>query len=545
MRRTVNIILAFVCLVSVSCIENDVPYPYTPLSIKSITGQGFTASINSTSRTVTLNLEETTDIQNVEIESVVYSDEATWAEYNRDITQPLDMGFPVKLSLGVYDQVYLWSIEGAQTIERSVTADGQIGSAVIDVANRCVNMNINEDRDKSSINVTSLKLSSVNATYDPDITALLLDFSDGVERVQVTDYGRTETWSIYADFIEATVEMPLCTLLATMAWVETTGDTSTGDECGYRYKVSGADASTQQTYKVDSPESGGFSATITGLEPNTTYEILSYIGDKESPIQIHTTESMIQLDNRDFEEWHTDSWVRPYIYGEADPVWDTGNQGASSGGATLTKGVTDPRTGSSGEYSAELMAQNVGILSITKFAAGNIFTGSYAGTHNTDGVIAFGYPFTQRPLGLKGWYKYTCGTIDEVGSNLPSDVEITEGVTADYGVVYIALGTWEPKEYTGAPTTYPANYKSPVYVYTKDLSSFFDPEGEEVVAYGKLIKRESVTTWTEFYIPLDYYDKTTSPTHIIIVGSTSYYGDYFTGSSSSRMWLDDLELVYE
>ncbi len=541
MRRIVDIILALVCLVSVSCVENDVPYPYTPLEIISITGEGFTTSKNSNTRTVTLNLEETTDIQNVEIESVVYSDEATSVVYNRDITQPLDMGYPVKLSLGVYDQVYLWSIEGSQNIERSVTIEGQIGSAVIDVTNRCVYMDINEDRDKSNLNVTYVKLSSVNATYIPDLTSTTYDFSSGARSVEVTDYGRVESWRIYTEFVEATVEMPLCTLLATVAWVEASGDTSTGEECGFKYRKVGE---AEEKYVVENPGSGTFSATITGLEPDTTYEIYSYIGDKTSPSQTHTTESIVQLDNRDFEEWHTDSWVRPYIYGEVDPVWDTGNEGASSGSATLTQGVTDPRPGSSGELSAELVAQNVGFLSITKFAAGNIFTGSFVDIENADGIIAFGYPFTQRPLGLKGWYKYTCGIIDEVGSNLPSDVEITKGVTPDYGVVYIALGTWEPKEYT-AKDTYSANYKSPVYVYTGDTSSFFDPEGEEVVAYGKELIEESVTTWTEFNITLDYYDKTTSPTHIIIVGSTSFYGDYFTGSSSSRLWLDDLELVYE
>ena len=50
--------------------------------------------------------------------------------------------------------------------------------------------------------------------------------------------------------------------------------------------------------------------------------------------------------------------------------------------------------------------------------------------------------------------------------------------------------------------------------------------------------------WKEFNIDLKYRTLTTKPTHIIIVCSSSKYGDYFTGSTGSLMYLDDLELVY-
>ena len=48
-----------------------------------------------------------------------------------------------------------------------------------------------------------------------------------------------------------------------------------------------------------------------------------------------------------------------------------------------------------------------------------------------------------------------------------------------------------------------------------------------------------------FTIDIEYRSLTRIPTYIVLVASASYYGDYFTGSSSSVMWLDDLELVYE
>ena len=41
-----------------------------------------------------------------------------------------------------------------------------------------------------------------------------------------------------------------------------------------------------------------------------------------------------------------------------------------------------------------------------------------------------------------------------------------------------------------------------------------------------------------------YHDNFRLPTHIIVSAASSRLGDYFTGSSESRMWLDDLRLVY-
>ena len=48
----------------------------------------------------------------------------------------------------------------------------------------------------------------------------------------------------------------------------------------------------------------------------------------------------------------------------------------------------------------------------------------------------------------------------------------------------------------------------------------------------------------EFEVPITY-SADGMPQRILVVASASKYGDYFAGSSSSTMWLDDLELVYE
>ena len=45
--------------------------------------------------------------------------------------------------------------------------------------------------------------------------------------------------------------------------------------------------------------------------------------------------------------------------------------------------------------------------------------------------------------------------------------------------------------------------------------------------------------------PIEYRNMDTKPTSIVLVASSSKYGDYFTGGVDSTMWLDDLKLVYE
>lgn len=70
-----------------------------------------------------------------------------------------------------------------------------------------------------------------------------------------------------------------------------------------------------------------------------------------------------------------------------------------------------------------------------------------------------------------------------------------------------------------------------------------------MIAYGEISESQSKGSinndWEEFDVPLIYRDKEAIPTHILVVTSASKYGDYFTGSTSSEMWLDDFELKYD
>lgn len=526
----------------VSCIENDIPYPIQELYITEVEGDGFTVSINDLSRTVTLTLDEQTDIQNVSITTAECSPEAT---LTRDIVGVHDMTTPLLVTLYNY-QSYDWSITAVQSIARYFTFDGQIGESVIDPANYTVTATANQERvSPDNVAITAMKLGASDVSTTTPSVEELTNFNS-VRQVYVTTHGRTETWRITISFIEPTVSLTGCDVWATVAWLRAEGDTSGGDECGFMYRESGSGEWSK--YVVSSVGDGYFEAKISGLKPLTIYEIKSYIGELESTVESRTSEDTPTLPNGDFESWSKPSKVIYPFLDEASRYWDTGNTGSTtlSENDNLTEGdSSDIRPGTSGTTSARLTSKFVGIGSLGKFAAGNIFVGAYERTLGmSGGIIALGRTFTQRPIALRGWVKYNCGVIDKV-DQIPSGVEIVQNVTTDIGTIYMALGTWSPQSYTYSGTTYTATQQTPVFISTSDKSTIFDPAGDEVVAYGEVQYRASTDGWIEFEIPLNYYTTSVVPSNIIIVASASLYGDYFTGSTSSQMWVDDFELIYE
>ena len=174
---------------------------------------------------------------------------------------------------------------------------------------------------------------------------------------------------------------------------------------------------------------------------------------------------------------------------------------------------------------------------IIKFAAGNVFSGEYAKTLGTSGgVIHLGRPFTLRPRKLFVWLKYKSGIIQKKTlDDYPEDDVVKVGDN-DRGIVWVALGDWDFKEYGGTADC-------PVEVNTTKKETFFDSKGPNVIAYGKFVTDHDMG-WTKIEIPLEYVSTSRRPTHIIVSCAASMLGDYFTGSPDSIMWIDDIRLEY-
>lgn len=272
-------------------------------------------------------------------------------------------------------------------------------------------------------------------------------------------------------------------------------------------------------------------ATVTGLTAGTTYEYRAVCDGYESKPYTFTTEAAAQLPNAGFEEWDTSSKAYLVYASGGTMFWDSGNHGSS----TMNKNVTVPATDKkhSGSYSAKLASQFVGIGSIGKFAAGNLFVGKYLETKGTDGVLGWGRPFTSRPKALRGYVHYTPAAITDRADDAPAEYVKGE---MDRGIIYIAI-------VDNTKTAY--NSESwPCVVETK-TTKLFDKNGSNVIAYGEKVF-EGATSGSDmvpFEITLDYRTEDVKACNIILTISASKGGDYFTGGPSV-MYVDDLELVY-
>ena len=282
-----------------------------------------------------------------------------------------------------------------------------------------------------------------------------------------------------------------------------------------------------------------FSKEITGLTPGTTYEYQAMDGEKASSVTYEfTTETAFQPENAGFE--YTSKSVPTLIYGSGQNMWwDTGNHGSAKANTDLT--TPDTSVKHSGNQSLLLASKKPNIMGMGKFAAGNLFAGKYLKTDITDGVLGWGRPCASRPKALKVWVRYEPGIVDEGGDHIADD-------ETDQGIIYVAVGDWAGQEAEGETW--------PFVVRTKNSSSLFSTakgtySGDGIIAYGEKVFTEAYKdgeNMKELTIELDYdsYGGTQrKPTSIIIVSSASRYGDYFEGSTSSRMWLDDMELIYE
>lgn len=285
-----------------------------------------------------------------------------------------------------------------------------------------------------------------------------------------------------------------------------------------------------------------YSAQISNLLPATPYECrMTYQSDEEtftSDVRKFTTESATALPNANMDEWYKSgkTWypVSEDDYNSKGSFWDSSNPGTTTGAGALVN--KNPTQGNSttvhtpGGQSAELKSQYASAFGIGKFAAASLYSGKFNSLVGTNGAkIDFGQSFDSRPSALKGWYHYTNGKIDYRGENTPAGV--AEKGTDDLCSIYIAIA------------------KQPHQLDNTNVSTFFDLENDQnIIAYGVLPDSEAGSTngeWKEFNVELTYKDKTPlDKYYLIIVCSSSKYGDYFTGSTGSTMYIDDMELIY-
>lgn len=536
------------------CIDNDLPYPVlVPNIVSVIVDDAEKVDIDYDKRVVTILVPESVNLRSVAIRSVQVDTDV--AKLSMELAGVHDLTNPLKFTITTY-QDYEWTIVGVRNVNRYFTVQGQMGATVIDEVNRRAVAMIGKDEDIENVTVTSLKLGAEGMTTYSVPMEEMKDFSVGVS-VDVTEFDYTETWMLYIEQTDAGVEVSKVNPWTNMAYVTSIG--VAGVENKFQYRAVG-DVDWIDVPQEDITSDGGsFIAHIKGLSPETDYEVIAISGNEISPVMSFTTEAATPIPNGSFE--HASPVAGATYYKFYDPdcgfedgsymFWGSGNgegsegvNGSASMGIVITYIDTDEKVDGNQSVRAQT-SQLAGIL-----AAGNLFTGQFAGLVGTSGgKVNFGRPWTTRPVALKLYCKYQTNKIDIVGS-MPPGVSLT---TDDYdrAEIKFALGTWDYKKYGGTPA-------SPVHVNTTNSGSFVDFNSDpSTVANGSLIiyndgysvnNAETVSSntvmWTEYTIPLNYHTMDERPTHIIISCAASRYGDYFTGCSSSKLWIDAVELIY-
>ena len=519
-----------------SCIENDIPYPVVEMEVLDITIEGSVGEpvIDRVNRRITVSLPETVDIQNVKISHIKYSENAT---PSRDMIGTFDMRYPQYVTLSLY-QDYEWVIIASQTIDRRFTVIGQIGETEWDVPRNMAKVYRRADFGLDTVTITSLRFGPTPEYEYPDASTIR-NFNNETytQTATVYNHGRREIWRLIVEPKDIQVDVQRAVPGANVIWLKAVG--IDGAKTGFRYRAQGSEEWIEADESWYTSQGGVIEVALRHLKSQTTYEIIGYaISDAEeslSNVITVTTTDTFELPNAKFEEWSSIKDVYyPYL-NEQSAWWGTGNPASKIAGINLTTPHTEDLAPGFSGTCAQLWSQKANVMGIGKFAAGNYFTGSFDRIVGTHGLVAFGRPYTLRPTALRGWVKYNRGVIDNRPSNVSS--KIPSIGSPDRGSIYIAIGDWDY-------TTYGGTSESPVIVDTRDESTFFNSSNPGIIAYGEILYHDSCD-WYQFEIPLEYRDFERQPTHIIIVASGSSYGDYFTGSTQSIMWLDDFELIYD
>lgn len=538
-----------------SCvIEDDIPYPVVDGAILSMEvegqragedGQSAEATINNTDRTVTLFVNDSVDISNLKIKRLKITDGAVLVgdstacvdiknfpttgfasldSISSTANTRVDFTSPVSFTISTY-QDYKWKVTVKQIINREIDVTNQVGNAIIDAYNRNVIIYVSPEQSLRDLQVNKMNLGGEYGTVEPDPTASTeKDYSSGSRQFFVGNAWEDvmQKWTVYV-YHKSGESSASSEVFAMVTKASLSGKIQSGKTPVIEYKKQGDAAWNTLAASAIKVSGTSFTATVTGLKAKTTYQYRVSIDGTAGEEKSFTTAEEIPLTNASFDNWSQNDknnklW-QPWGDGESS-FWDTGNQGATTVGESNSTPVTDTSNGSG--KAASLESKYI----VIKFAAGNIFTGTYKKTDGTNGVLDFGRPFTSFPSKLRVHYKYNCVTIDKVGDDAMASLK----GRPDSCQIYIALTDWD----------------APLEIRTRPSErQLFDPNDSHVIAYGELTKGESVTSYTQEDIVLNYRYTNRTPKYIVIVASSSKYGDYFTGGVGSKLWLDECELIYD
>lgn len=562
MRKLRLYLPLWVCLsILFSCdIKDDLPLPlvksaFTAFEVEGqcdVNDEGYAdAVIDNQKRTVEIYVNDLVDLSHLKVIRMEASNDARIGVETPDGIVPLsdyyvggnpvmDFRNDVTFVLSTY-QDYRWTVSVHKVICREIVLQNQVGGAVVDEVNRDVKVYVSRDQDLRSIRVDKFMLGGKHGTVSPDLTGTVADFSS-TRTFEVKEYGCTEAtrWNVtvYPTDVEQSVSVSVFPH-SVNAYVS--GHKKSGFTPVVEYRLQGMSEWLALPSGQIQSETLDYTATITGLTPGTSYECRVSAGGLSSECNFKTAEAL-QLPNASFDDWHITGDSRRPLYQpwaeDGTQFWDTGNRGATTVGVSNSTFVTE-----GGRTFANLQSKFIAI----KFAAGNIFAGTYLKTDGTNGVLHFGRPFESFPTKLQFDYTFKSSIINRGGGKWDDNYgryisrQVYDGLRgqSDSCQVYIALlGDMEEDEFEGE--------RYPLVLRTRPTElKLFNPKSENIIAYAQVTMGDDVPEWTTETLTLDYRYKDRVPKSIVVVATSSKYGDYFIGGDETLLRLDNMKLLYE
>lgn len=522
--------IALCGVLAVSCVfPNDLDYPKVPGVIVAFDVEDAKElTIDPSAREIAIVLEEWADRSHVRVKACELSEMATCD----DIGEWLDLTQPVKAVVRTY-QDYEWTITATQPIARYVRCEGQVQEARFNLETRSVYVYFSDTQSLKEVTIDDMKLepegSRIVSTTGYESNLQHLTLSTRAVSFPMTLDCVTER-SFFVEWGEEVIEWRFKALQ-----VKVNAAVSEVDAHCYSARVRGIFASdgygVSVEYKKASDDSWnaaqdmtvsgvGVTANLTGLAPETFYECRIRDGEEVSaPVSFETAEPA-QPDNLNFDSWHANGKVwNPWNLG-GEQVWDSANKAtASFTGSATTPDEAFVAVSGPGKKACRMESS----YAVVKFAAGSVFTGQFVKLQGLGAELAWGIPFTGKPVSLKGYAAYKSTPITDTDASHADLIG-----QPDSGHILIALTDWFDQFHVLS--------SSATYV---DFDN--DPS---IIAFGRYALTETTEEYISFDIPLVYRSDRT-PKYLVIVASSSSLGDYFTGGRGSTLWVDEFELVYD
>ena len=580
-----------------------------------IEGQIGPSAVNATTRTVEVSLSEAVDIRNAVISGLELTEGSVLELSDRTI---LGEGDAIDLSQALRVVVrsragYEWTVRARQSIEHRFRVSGrivakigrparnvnQVGESFFEEHSKRVFAYVPDGIDMTRINIEELKLApeGVAATYTPSLEELLgepqafrrtSEAGSRVREVKVQYRNITEEWSLY--IVESDVQVASVDPFAGRAYVTGYGAEEETHSLEYR-EAAGYDPSADPEAQgwivisgdmLTGDEAGVFTATLTGLTPETGYLVRAVSGESVSEAMEFMTGKTKELPQAGFEDWHKgkdprkandpslsgiESWC-PWPDGGVWRVnrwWDSGNKGATfvdrSGGGNSV--ATAPGEGCPANplgKAAKLQTIYIGLAG-GKTAGGNIYFGEYGEMYGLNATCRLGHNWSDaKPTKLKGWFKYDPVPIDFVSAEHAAHHPM--GLTPEQWMgrpdeLHVCVALWASPD--GRDVPFEVNTVPEV---GKFLDFSRDKEG--VIAYGAFVTAQKQDSWAEFTVEMEYLPvywekysvknggKLPDNTQLYLLITSSKHCNYFIAGSGrdlggigSVMYVDELKLVYD